>query len=75
VGLLPGPGLLRRHRRLHRGKHGPFDYGTGHVAVVVWVDDSNSFTERFSSCDLAGLKDVDGLGELPGARPATCHAD
>jgi hypothetical protein len=23
--------------------------------------------ERFSSCDLAGLKDVDGFGELPGA--------
>ena len=26
------------------GPHGPYDYGTGHVAMVVKVNDSNSFT-------------------------------
>jgi transposase-like protein len=30
-------------------------------------------TEPFSSCDLAGLKDVDGLGELPGAPGAAAE--
>jgi hypothetical protein len=29
--------------------------------------------ERFSSFDLAGLKDVDGLGELPGAPRAAAQ--
>jgi hypothetical protein len=30
-------------------------------------------SERFSSGDLAGLKDVDGLGELPGAPGAAAQ--
>jgi hypothetical protein len=30
------------------------------------VDASVNASEPFSSCDLAGRKDVDGLGELPG---------
>ena len=31
------------------------------------AEGKQAVTERFSSGDLAGLKDVDGLGELPGA--------
>src|SRR5579859_3769902 len=30
-------------------------------------------TERFSSCDLTGLKDMDGFGELPGTPGAAAE--
>jgi hypothetical protein len=32
-----------------------------------------SNSERFSSCDLTGLKDVDGFGELPGTPGAAAE--
>jgi hypothetical protein len=45
--------------RLARIKRGPYE--------IV--------TEPFSSFDLAGLKDVDGFGQLPGAPGATAETD
>ena len=35
-------------------------------ADVCQLADHHGYTEPFSSLDLAGLKDVDGLGQLPG---------
>src|SRR6266536_3910847 len=34
---------------------------------------ATTHSEPFSSCDLAGLKDVDGLGQLPGAPGAAAE--
>jgi hypothetical protein len=41
----------------------------GDKALLV----DNWHIERFSSGDLAGLKDVDGLGDLPGASGAAAR--
>jgi NhaP-type Na+/H+ or K+/H+ antiporter len=45
------------------------------IAVVVFngLKSSNEHTEPFSSSVLAGLKDVDGLGQLPGAPGAAAE--
>jgi hypothetical protein len=41
--------------------------------TIILLLISSEVTEPFSYCDLAGSKDVDGLGQLPGAPGAAAE--
>jgi hypothetical protein len=58
-----GHGLERGHMVL---QHADSDWNAG------WQL-RRRLTEPFSSCDFAGLKDVDGFGQLPGAPGAAAE--